>query len=155
MLTREELLRMKAETRLSVRDCGGQEAATEATPRLIRHQSMSDFGNVNMPEKFIRLDDAAGLDRFSGVPRFARLLADMAGGMFVPSPQGMHGKAKLARITGEAMRETGELFAQLGKALDDGEISPDENSKVSKEIDEALVALATLREAVRLEVVDD
>lgn len=155
MLTAAELLQIKAVTRLSVRDCGGQEAATEATPRLTRHQSMSDFGNVNMPEKFIRLDDAAILDRFSGVPRFARMLAELAGYILVRRPNGAGGPTVLGRITGEAMRETGEIFAKLGAALDDGRISASEDTTIAKEIDEALVALATLREVVHAEAQDE
>lgn len=151
MLTLDEILKIKAETRLSVRDCGGQEAAAEACGRISRHQSLSEYGNPALRERFIGLDTAAELDRFSGNPRFARLLAGLAGYMLVRRPEGTDGPTRLGRLTGQAMRETAQIFERLGAALDDGQISADEDSEIAREIDEALEILATLRAAVHAE----
>lgn len=151
MLSQEEKLRAKAITRFSVRDCGGQEAAAASVGRIQRHQSMSDFGNVGLMEKFVGIDVAGELDRFSGVPHFAGLLAEWADCLLIPRPKAGNYSAKLDRVTGDAMREIGDVFSKLGASLDDGKISEKEKSSIHKEIDEALAALSALHMAVGVE----
>jgi len=150
MLTKAERLQIKAQTKLAVRECGGQEAAAEASDRIVRHQSLSDYGNPAMGDKFICLDTAAEMDRFSGNPRFAKLLAELNGGIFVPLPEGRcAGRLELA--AGKSASEFGDVMVALGAALRDGRISPSEAKRILKEILQAIVALAGLAEEVKAE----
>jgi len=150
MLTHAERLQIKAQTKLAVRECGGQEAAAEASDRIVRHQSLSDYGNPSMGDKFISLDTAAELDRFSGNPRFAKLLAELSGGIFVPLPEGRcAGRLELA--AGKSAGEFGDVMVALGAALKDGRVDTNEARRILKEILEAIVALAGLAEDVKAE----
>lgn len=151
MLNKDEKLDIKAQTRLSVRDCGGQEAAVEASERIIRHQSFSEYGNAQMIEKYICIDTAIELDRFSGQPRFAKLFAKMNDGIFVPLPKG-NSQGRIIVSAGASAKEFGEAMVALGVALQDGEVSSKEAADVLLEINEAIQALAGLAETVKAEV---
>jgi len=148
MLNDEEKLKIKAQTKLAIRDCGGQEAAVEATGRLERHQSLSDYGNAQMLNKYICIDSAIELDRFSGNARFAKLFASMNGGIFVPLPKGT-AKGCLEIAAGKTAVEFGDVMVSLGAAIKDGEINQLEALDTVREIKEAMVALAGLAEEVK------
>jgi hypothetical protein len=75
----------------------------------------------------------------------ARYLATLAGGVFVPLPAPKSGHA--LALMGEAARSHGEAIAEAAKALADSRVTPRESAALVKEIDEAVVALASLRGA--------
>ncbi len=150
MLNHEEKLKIKAQTKLSIRDCGGQEVAVEASSRLSRHQSFSEFADVSRMDKFICVDAAIELDRFSGNPRFAKLFAKMNGGMFVPLPAGVSSGC-LERAAGKSASEFGDVMVAIGQSLKDGKLDNIEAKAIVKEIHEAVVALASLAENVKSE----
>lgn len=150
MLTRAERLKIKGQTKLSILDCGGQEAAAECSDRITRHQSLSEFANPALMDRFISLDTAAELDRFSGSPRFARLLAELAGGIFVPLPKG-NAPGRLQISGGQTAKEFGDVMIALGASLQDGEVDADEARSILHEIREAISAMAGLAEDVKAE----
>lgn len=148
MLTHAEHKRIKAQTQLAIRACGGQEACAEASARISRHQAFSEYGNMQMPDRVIALDTAAELDRFSGDPRFARLLAQLAGGVYVPLPRSS-GRWDIEAAAGMSVREMGEVMIKLGESLrDDGELDDAERARLLPEIDDVLNAVVNLRQLV-------
>lgn len=144
---------LKAATRRLVAACGGQESAVliEGMP-ITRHQTFSEAGLVSQPDKFLRIDVTALLEADCGTPFVTRELAKLSGHELVRLPASLRGNAPLARATGAAMREVGQVFDRLGQALDDGKLTSAEDRDVEGEIDEAIGKLLELKFQVRAEV---
>lgn len=82
----------------------------------------------------------------------AHYLARLVGCVLVKLPDVALSGSKLGRLTGQAMKETAEVFSTLGDALDDGKLSAKELAKLESEIDEAQERLEMLRHQARAEV---
>lgn len=107
-----------------------------------------DKGSIS---RFAPLDVVADLEDACGEPIVTKELAELAGCTLVRLPPTLRGNAPLARVTGAAMREAGEVFARLGKALDDGHIDRAEDLGIESEIDAAIGKLLELKFQVRAE----
>ncbi|QJP14695.1 hypothetical protein G3545_14200 [Starkeya sp. ORNL1] len=89
----------------------------------------------------------AMLTRHFGCPDAAQHLALAAGGVFVPMPDGDAGK--VATLSAEVMRETGEAIALLFADISEGsaggaELTPAEAREAVKPLGEALAKVADL-----------
>ncbi len=141
----ELTLEIKALSRRLTKLCGGQESAMliDGMP-LDRHQTLSDYGNPKS-DLVIRADVLALMEADCGQPLVTSRLARHTGHLLVKLPPGARDIVDLGRVTGRAMKEVGEVFAGLGQSLDDGVLSHVEGTDVAREIDEAIVMLATLK----------
>lgn len=144
---------LKAATRRLVKACGGQEAcALLPTVDKARHQYFSEVGSIEHPKTFLRLDLVPALEGDCGLPIVTALLAQATNHVLVPLPAVARTRSPLGKITGEAMKETSEVFARIGAFLDDGTLSVTEGAQLDREIDEAIIKLLALRAQVDFEV---
>lgn len=143
---------MKAATRRLVKACGGQESCV-LVPGVgtTRHQYFSEVGQVERPTEFLRLDRVALLEADCGKPIVSALLARATNHVLVPLPAIAATRNPLGRVTAQAMRETSEVFATLGQALDDGVLTSAEGRQLDTEIDEAIEKLLALKAQVDVE----
>ena len=113
---------------------------------------LSNRLNVNMPEHRPTLEafvmhllsgmDTAPLDEIEhAIGRVAFQLPDV------------EAHANLAAELAKAGREFSDVCSSMAEALEDGRVTRREFERFSKETDEAIAALAELREAMRKEVV--
>ncbi len=151
MLTTAERMSLKAEVRLAVREAGGQEACAAASDRIKRHQSFNDYGDPQKADRHMSLDTVAEIERFNKNPRITRRLAALAGYLLVRLPAACTSGTKLGRITAKALKETSDVFAGLGAALDDDRITTGEARDLGVEIDEAMAQLAALKLQIEAE----
>lgn len=151
MLTTAERMSLKAEVRLMVREAGGQEACAAASDRIKRHQSFNDYGDPQKADRHMSLDTVAEIERFNKNPRITRRLAALAGYLLVPLPTVTACGTRLGRITAKALKETSDVFAGLGAALDDDKITAREAQELAIEIDEAMAKLAALKLQIEVE----
>jgi hypothetical protein len=141
-------LALKAAFRRLVEACGGQESVIliPGMP-LKRHQALSEYGNIDEPGQ-ARIDVIALMEADCGKPLVTELLARATHHVLVPLPAVVGSHNPLGRVTGAAMKETSEVFAKLGKFLDDGKLSAAEGRQLDKEIDQAVIQLLALRAQV-------
>jgi hypothetical protein len=136
---------IKALTKRLVEACGGQEScALIPGIRVTRHQAYSEFANDDYPDKRLPLDVLAMMTIDSGSKVFAEWLAGLTGHAVVRLPVVAPG-ASINRVTGQAMRETAEVFEHLGKSLEDGVLDRLEGKDVNTQIDESIEKLLELK----------
>jgi len=145
-------MKLKAATRRLIEACGGQESAVLIPGMPIsRHQSFSEAGNAAQPDRFLRIDVAALMEADCGRPLVTAELARATGHVLVPMPSIAAQRSPLGKITAQAMRETSEVFAGMGQALEDGVLTAIEGAQLDREIDEAIEKLLALRAQVDFE----
>lgn len=143
---------LKAATRRLIAACGGQESAALIPGMPIqRHQSFSEAGSPAHPDRMLRIDVAALLEADCGLPLVTAALAKATGHVLVPLPAVLAMRSPLGRITARALKETSEVFATLGAALDDGVLSAVEGRHLDTQIDEAIEQLLVLKAQVDFE----
>ena len=152
MLSADERKRVKTQTALAVRDCGGQEVCAEVSERIRRHASFSEYGNPQLPDRVIPLDVAAELDRWliqaGRRPRFASMMAGLCDHILVPDPRAA-GAGSLLNLAGKSAEEVGKLVACVIAATMDGRIDATERAELLAKIEELMGHLASLAEQVR------
>lgn len=124
---------------------GTQGQAAAAT--RVEQQAISGYESTDerFAESFAPADIIADLEAECGQPIVTRKLAELAGHMLVPMPRVSLSGTRLGRITASALKETAEVFAELGAALDDERICKAESDKLAATIDEAMTVLAALK----------
>jgi hypothetical protein len=85
---------------------------------------------------------------------FARDMAAMAGGVFLP-PMPDLACDKIAAAFGKFTRESAEATAELFADLSDGNLDLDEADRATREIDDVIAAALALRSAVLAAVSED
>lgn len=144
-------LALKAAFRRLVEACGGQESVILIPGMPIhRHQAISEYGRVDHPGQ-ARIDVIALMEADCGRPIVTEHLARATQHVLVPLPAVVGSRNPLGRVTGAAMKETSEVFAKLGKFLDDGVLTSAEGRSLDKEIDDAVIRLLALRAQIDLE----
>lgn len=144
MLDRAENKEILAATKLSLVDCGGAVAIAQASRRIIRHQTFSEYASSKHPDRVVAIDTALEMDRFSEVPHFARLFAKLSGHVLVVVPD-VTSSGLLGRAISAALKETSDVFSKLGEAFaDDGKVSAEEATPARTEIREAIERLHAL-----------
>ncbi len=129
----------------AVKLAGGQENAVNVTSRISRAAAFSDYANLALDDRHCPIDVAVELDQFNPEPLILRTMARLAGQALIPLPRISTSDSPLGRVTGEAMKEVADVFATLGRALDDGTFTQKEEQRLEGEIDEAVEKLLTLK----------
>jgi len=135
--------RLKAATERSIRRAGGGTVFAALTrvepPALSKYAAMHD-------DHFMPIDVALDCDMAAGAPVILAAMAASAGYTIAPAAAAA---APLCPVmVGTLIRETGEVSAVVLEAMADGRLTPRERQAIAKEIDEAMVALWTLKNAV-------
>ncbi len=155
MLKLDERIGIKALTQLVIDEIGSQDRCVEVSGRLKRRGTFGEYADERAPGLVIPYDIAASLDRYllsrSKPAMFLDRMAELLGHVAVPLPPAtMSGTPPLGRITGQAMHDVSEIFAALGKAIDDGRISAAEDLEVEQLITVGIKRLLTLQAEVRV-----
>ena len=143
---------LKGVVKLAVHEAGGQENCANVSGRIRRAAAFSDYANPQLDDRHIPLDVAVELDSFNGNGRILRAAAALLGFVLVRLPEVTRSGTRLGRLTGQAMKETADVFASLGDALDDQKLTPGELVHLERQIDEAQEKLEMLRLQARAEV---
>ena len=143
-LPQSDYLSLKATFRELVKLVGSETHAARLT--RVSQQHVGRYGNVTeeFSEYFAPIDVVADLEAEVG-PVVTRELARLCGHLLVELPHGAREIVDLGRVSGRAMKEVGDVFMGMGKALDDGVLDAAEGPQLMRDLDEALVMLATLR----------
>ena len=145
MLTELERRALKSVVGLAVKTAGGQENAVNVTSRISRHVAFSEYANPEIGDRHCPIDVAVELDQFNATPLILKAMARMTGHELIALPRVVGDDSPLGQISGAALKEVGEVFATLGKQLEDGKISRLEDQALNREIDEAVEKLLTLK----------
>jgi hypothetical protein len=146
---------LKGVVKLAVVEAGGQENCANVSARIKRAAAFSDYANPAIDDRHMPVDVALELDAFNGNGRIVGAMARALGFVLVRLPQVALSGTRLGRLTGQAMKETSDVFATLGDALDDLELSPAELVNLEIQIDEAQAKLEMLRLQARAEVLGE
>ena len=146
-LPKNDYLKLKAATRKLIKYAGNGTHAAENT--RVSQQRLSEYGTPQ-GQLFMPIDVLADLEAEVG-PIVTAELAAMSNHLLVPMPAACRAGSVLARITGEAMKETSEVFITIADTLKDGRITGDEAERLRTEIDEALAKLVALKLQVAAE----
>jgi len=149
-LPQRDYNRLKTAFRDLVKAIGTQQKCAERT--RVDQTTISNYGSTDTrnDETFAPIDVIADLEADVG-PVVTRELAALAHHALVPLPEVLRSRNPIGRITGEAMKETADVFIRMGKALDDGTITAIEGKHLDREIDEAVTKLLALRARVDFE----
>ena len=90
---------------------------------------------------FVRV---ARLTEHFGVSAAAEHLAGLCGCVLVRPPQSMPSAKDLLVATGAALKETGDVIAEVSAALVDGEVSAADRARILPEIRQAMALFAAL-----------
>lgn len=123
---------------------GGVREAAKHT--RVGHQYLSKCASLRDDHEtlFHGIDVIADLESASGRPIVTDALAALSGHVLVHLPEVAKSNTPLGKITGEAMRETSEVFSALGERLASGKLGKRDLTVLHREIREALAALARL-----------
>jgi hypothetical protein len=122
------IARLKGATRLLFRELGSLEAVAEIIG--VSHSQAGRYQSAEAPD-VITVDKVALLEAQDGVrPRVTEALAAINGNTLLRLPQ-VAGNGAWAGRLGELAREAGTLMAGLGRALEDGTITPEEIGRLA------------------------
>lgn len=145
-LALEDYRALKFATRDAVAMIGSQSLAIQST--RIGQQHLSKLTQTDPQHddfwKFATLDVAQDLQDVAGRPVIAEAMAAQFGYVMVHVPEVAKSRTVLGRVTGEAMKETSEVFSALGIRLADNHVSQEDYAAVHAEIRQALAALIKL-----------
>ena len=134
---------LKTATRALIRAAGGVEGAAMIT--RVGKSQLSNYQSPNHDSEFMPLDILADLERDAGTPFVTRALAAMSGGYFTPIKQSAS-KKELAAHIASIGKEISDVMHHASTALIDAKISDKEAETITREIDEAIQALAAARQ---------
>lgn len=152
MLTQMFGREIKGVVKLAIVEAGGQENCANVSGRIKRAAAFSDYANPAIDDRHIPLDVALEIDAFNGNGRIIRAAARMLGFVLVRLPDAVLNGSRLGRVGAQALKETSDVFASLGEALDDNVLTADELPNFEQQVDEAIVMLVKLKMQARAEV---
>lgn len=126
---------------------GGIEAAAELIGK--GKSQVHRCTSVNDDDSFLNARDLAELERRSAVPFMTRLLAKLAGGVFLKLPEDFGDAAELPSRVMELAEELGDVSARVREAVADGVVRPREAEAVERELDELIEKAVATRALVR------
>lgn len=129
----------------------GQEALASISTRIQRAAAFSDYGNTELPDRHMPIDVAIEVDAYNGDQRIIEAMARLLGCIVVKLPASSLLGSKLGKLTGDAMREVGDVFSKLGEILDDRKITLAELGEFEREADEAIARIVALKLQVKAE----
>lgn len=141
---------LKLSSRDQLKATGNARRAAEHT--RVRQPQLDAYANPDRGDEFMPIDVVADLEAASGAPHITRTLAELAGYVLTPLPAAVRAGLPLPRVTGQALKETADVFSRLGQLQEDGVITGAESRTLDREIDEAVEKLLTLKLQVRAHV---
>jgi len=136
-----DLLALKSTTRALVDACGGSEACgviLDKSASLIR-----SYGNVNVPDRFMPLDDVLTLERYAGRP----IVSAWGVERHKADPDRVRRGAGLSDLAPMA-KESSEAISALAESFADGRFCSGDRQRTGREIREAMAVFAEILEAV-------
>jgi hypothetical protein len=127
-----------------VKACKSRRAASRIT--RVSHTQLGRYASRDEldEEVFLPVDIVADLEALAGRPIVTDALAALTGHVLVHLPEVAKSNTPLGKITGEAMRETSEVFSALGERLASGKLGKRDLTVLRREIRVALAALPRL-----------
>lgn len=138
---------LKAAVARAVRRAGGPTALATQTRGTIA--TISRHAAAHDDDHYMPVDVAADADMAAGAPIILTALAAIEGYTLRRADAAVH---FCPGMVGALIRETADVSASVLEAMADGVMTPRERSAVMVEIDEALAALFTLRNAISADV---
>lgn len=138
--------RLKAATGRSIDRAGGGTSLAGQT--RVEMAALSKYRSPHEETAYIPIDVALDTDMTAGAPIILSAMASILGYSITPVDGPTRTKVT-HEMVGSLIRETGEVSAAVLDAMADGRLSPNERNAIMREIDEATVALWTLRAALR------
>lgn len=114
-----------------------------ATITRVSQQRLSEYGQPGSP-LFAPIDVVADLEAECG-PIVTAQLAALCHHLLIPMPEACRRGSVLGRITGEAMKETSEVFIAIADIIKDGVVTGAEAVHLAHEIDQAIAKLVALK----------
>mgnify|MGYP000486072804 CR=1 FL=1 len=147
-LPESDYFKIKAATRQLIKTAGNGSHAAQIT--RVSQQRLSEYGS---PQSllFMPIDVLADLEADAG-PVLTTQLAALSNFLLVPMPDACRNGSVLGRITGEAMKETSEVFIAIADIIKDGRITGGEAQNFAAVIKEALAKLIALKLQVDAEI---
>lgn len=143
MLTALDRGEIKGVTKFAVKEAGGQENAANVCARITRPATFSDYANLNEPT-IIALDAAIELDQFNDNTNLIGKAAEFLGCVIYRKPVTPIAETDEQGLL-KVAKESTEAVAAAWGAKADGVITPEERADVTRQFDEAVVALLELR----------
>lgn len=151
-------LKVKAATARAIADAGGNKVCAAAVTRIERVATFSDYANEAEIKRVIPLDTAIELDAFNSragkPPQLIALAAAELGHVLIRLPQAS-GMNCIIEGSGELATRLGQVMAEVGAALADGEIDAREARAILGKIDRLIVAAHSFAQAVEREAQED
>lgn len=137
--------RLKAATKILIEKAGGQTYAAEVIG--VSQSKTSEYASFHHPERFMRIDQAALLERFVGESIVTRELADQCGCEL--TPRAAPKVADLPHAFANAMKEMADVHVSAATAMADGRMDAKERAEMVQQINEAISRLHDFKIAVR------
>lgn len=148
VLNQQQYLSLKAATRKALKECGGLEMAAAET--RVGVPTLSDYQNTANMDCFMPIDVLADLTATSKCTAVLDVLAAQSGCILTPLPL-ISGAPVLSAQLARVLKETGDVVAGAGQALEDQKISLRERTGLIRQVDEALAALVQFRNQIAQE----
>ncbi|WP_454683974.1 phage regulatory CII family protein [Ancylobacter moscoviensis] len=146
IFTAPDYAALKNAFRRAVRQSGGGLRELSAMTRLSPAQ-LSRFGDLNS-DQWAPLDVVLDMDSLAGEPVITRALGDLLGHDLVSSKAAVaHGRL-VQHLAGLA-RESGDVLSGISDALADGELTPNELSRIENDLADLDAQVQAARATVR------
>jgi hypothetical protein len=137
---------LKAAVRALLSAVGGETRAAGLC--RVSKSTLSEYGNPTYPDRHMPVDVALDLEKAAGAMPVSEHMAAAHGALLIRLPPIEAGPEWLGHVTAIG-KEAGDVFRHVGEVLAGGkEISPRDAPTLLQEIDELLIAAATMRAAV-------
>lgn len=144
MLTSLDRKALKGVVRLAVKEAGGQENAANVSDRITRPAAFSEYANLALDDRHMPIDVAVEIDQFNGNARIVTALAQLIGHQVIPLDEVLASDSDEAGLLASA-KESTEAVATIWAAKADGVITAAERADGTKQINDAIRALLSLR----------
>lgn len=146
--------RLKAAAKDLVGAVGGIEAAADVLGK--GKTTIGRWVNINDEDYSMPVEAVAALERVThgtpGHPQVTRELCRLAGGVFVPLPDGVASNGELRAGVMHLSSELGDVAREIDKALGDGKVCVREETAIHRQIDDLIAKAVELKQAVTLSV---
>lgn len=144
---------LKTAVRTLLHTLGGEAKAADLC--RVSKSTLSEYGNPTYADRNMPVDIALALEEAAGDFPITRHMAAAHSALVVALPSAADTTDWVTHLT-RIGRESGDVFHRAGEYLaNDGEIDNREAPTLLKELDELILAVADMREAVRMRLSTD